>query len=104
MLFAFDPGWRVRCPDLPKELLIGMIAAVPQRPHLFNGTIRENILLGNVTADEEQLRQVLKDSALEAWVAGLPLGLATPVGINGSALSGGEARRIALARALLKNA
>ncbi len=90
--------------DLPKEQLIGMIAAVPQRPHLFNGTIRENIMLGNVAAGEEQLRQVLKDSALEAWVAGLPLGLATPVGINGSALSGGEARRIALARALLKNA
>jgi len=88
--------------ELPKETLIGMIAALPQRPHLFNGTIRDNILLGNASAGEEQLQQVLWDCALDVWVAGLPLGLATPVGINGSAVSGGEARRIALARALLK--
>jgi ATP-binding cassette subfamily C protein CydC len=81
-----------------------MIAAVPQRPHLFNATIRDNILLGNASADEEQLRQALRDSGLDTWVAGLPLGLDTPVGINGSAVSGGEARRIALARALLKGA
>jgi ATP-binding cassette subfamily C protein CydC len=90
--------------DLPKETLLGMIAAVPQHPHLFNGTIRDNILLGNASAGEEQLQQALRDSALDVWVAGLPLGLATPVGINGSSVSGGEARRIALARALLKSA
>jgi ATP-binding cassette, subfamily C, bacterial CydC len=90
--------------DLPKETLLGMIAAVPQHPHLFNGTIRDNILLGNASAGEEQLQQALRDSALDVWVAGLPLGLATPVGINGSSVSGGEARRIALARALLKGA
>ncbi|MDD2734656.1 MAG: thiol reductant ABC exporter subunit CydC [Desulfuromonadaceae bacterium] len=90
--------------DLPKETLIGMIAAVPQRPHLFNGTIRENILLGSVSADEEQLQQVLKNSCLDQWIAALPLGLETMVGGNGSAVSGGEARRIALARALLKDA
>jgi len=90
--------------DLAKDGLLGMIAAVPQRPHLFNGTIRENILLGNDAANAEQLRQVLWDSCLETWVTGLPLGLDTLVGINGSAVSGGEARRIALARALLKDA
>jgi ATP-binding cassette subfamily C protein CydC len=77
---------------------------VPQRPHLFNGTIRDNILLGNPSAGEEQLQQALRDSVLDSWVAGLPLGLATQVGINGSSVSGGEARRIALARALLKGA
>jgi len=90
--------------ELPKETLLGMIAAVPQRPHLFNGTIRENLLLGNTSADEEQLQQALRDCVLDTWVAGLPLGISTPVGINGSAVSGGEARRIALARALLKGA
>ena len=89
---------------LSKDALLSRIAAVPQRPHLFNGTIRENIMLGNPTADEDQLRRALKDSCLDTWVAELPLGLATQVGINGSAVSGGEARRIALARALLKNA
>jgi len=95
-------GMEIR--DLPKETLLAMIAAVPQRPHLFNGTIRENIMLGNPSADEEQIKQVLIDSCLDAWVAALPLGLDTTVGVNGSAVSGGEARRIALARALLKGA
>lgn len=90
--------------DLPKETLLGMIAAVPQRPHLFNGTIRDNILLGNASADDEQIRWALRDSGLDAWVAGLPDGLETMVGASGSAVSGGEARRIALARALLKDA
>jgi len=90
--------------DLPKATLLGMIAAVPQRPHLFNGTIRENLLLGNPSADEEQISQALRDSCLDAWVAGLPRGLDTTVGVNGSAVSGGEGRRIALARALLKGA
>ncbi|MBW4056232.1 MAG: thiol reductant ABC exporter subunit CydC [Proteobacteria bacterium] len=89
--------------DVPKETLVGIIAAVPQHPHLFNGTIRDNIMLGNEAADDEQIQQALSDSALETWVAGLPLGLETTVGINGSSVSGGEARRIALARALLKN-
>jgi ATP-binding cassette subfamily C protein CydC len=90
--------------DLPKETLLCMIAAVPQRPHLFNGTIRDNILLGNASADEEQLRQALRISCLDAWIETLPLGLETMVGAGGSAVSGGEARRIALARALLKDA
>lgn len=90
--------------NMSKDTVHDMIAAVPQRPHLFNGTIRENILLGNATADEEQIQQALRDSALDSWVAGLPLGLDTAVGINGSAVSGGEARRIALARALLRDA
>jgi ATP-binding cassette subfamily C protein CydC len=94
----------VEISDLPKSTLIEMISAVPQRPHLFNGTIKDNILLGNNSADEEQLNCALRDSGLDVWVAGLPLGLATPVGMNGSAVSGGEARRIALARALLKEA
>ena len=90
--------------DLPKETLLAMIAAVPQHPHLFNSTIRENILLGMENVDEALLQQALRDSGLETWIAELPLGLETAVGINGSAVSGGEARRIALARALCKNA
>ena len=90
--------------DLPKEIVQAMITALPQRPHMFNGTIRDNILLGNPAADEEQIQQAIRDSCLDIWVAGLPQGLDTAVGINGSAVSGGEARRIALARTLLKQA
>jgi len=80
------------------------IAALPQRPHLFNSSIRENILLGNRDATDQQLQQVLEDAGLSAWVAGLPQGMDTLVGEGGSALSGGEVRRVALARALLKDA
>ncbi|MRR07386.1 MAG: ATP-binding cassette domain-containing protein, partial [Deltaproteobacteria bacterium] len=64
----------------------------------------ENILLGNPGATEKQLQQVLEDACLADWIAGLPLGLDTPVGEGGAAVSGGEGRRIALARALLKDA
>lgn len=87
---------------LLKESLVGMMTVVPQRPYLFNGTILENILLGNSAADRETIDAALRDSCLDSWVGSLPLGLATEVGSNGSLVSGGEARRIALARALLK--
>ena len=89
---------------LAADELRGMIAAVPQRPHLFNATIRENIVVGNPEAGDDELRRALEDAGLVAWVDALPLGLDTPVGEGGSAVSGGEARRIALARALVKDA
>ncbi|CAH2031737.1 thiol reductant ABC exporter subunit CydC [Trichlorobacter ammonificans] len=90
--------------DLPKDALRTMITALPQRPHLLNGTIRDNLTLDGSELPEEALEQVLVDSGLHSWIASLPQGLDTPVGINGSAVSGGEARRIALARTLLKKA
>lgn len=89
--------------DISPDQLSRLVAAVPQQPHLFNSTIRENILLGREIIDE-QLSAVLADSGLKQWIAGLPQGLDTPVGETGSAVSGGEARRIALARALVSNA
>lgn len=95
-------GTEVR--DLPSDDLLQLIAAVPQRPHLFNSTIRENLLLANPDASDKELQQALEDAALTDWVASLPKGLETRVGEGGSAVSGGEARRIALARALIKDA
>lgn len=77
-----------------------LVAALPQQPHLFNTTIRDNILLGR-TLNELQLAEVLEDCCLSEWIGTLPQGLDTPVGENGSAVSGGEARRIALARTLV---
>lgn len=79
-----------------------LIAVSPQRPHLFNTTLRENILLAKPEATQDELQAVLAASALDVWVSGLPEGIDTRVGEGGSAVSGGEARRIALARALLK--
>ena len=81
-----------------------LVSAVPQKPHLFNTTIRENILIGRPEATDGQLQQVVEDAGLKEWIAALPSGLDTAVGENGSAVSGGEGRRIALARALLKDA
>ena len=90
--------------SLASDDLLRLIAAVPQRPHLFNSSIRENILLANPQATDEDLHRALEDAALTQWVASLPEGLETRVGEGGSAVSGGEARRIALARALVKDA
>ena len=90
--------------ELAADELRRLVAAVPQRPHLFNGTVRENILVGNPGAEEEELFRVVDVAGLDPWVATLPQGLDTPVGEGGNAVSGGEARRIALARALLKAA
>lgn len=86
--------------DIAPDKLPQLIAAVPQQPHLFNSSIRENILLGREVT-EERLNTVLADSGLDHWIPCLPQGLDTQVGETGSAVSGGEARRIALARALV---
>lgn len=90
--------------DLNGDELRSLIATVPQRPHLFNTTLRDNLLLAAPFATETQLQQALDDTLLFDWITSLPEGLETRVGEGGSAISGGEARRIALARALLKDA
>ncbi|GAM10730.1 ATP-binding/permease protein CydC [Geobacter sp. OR-1] len=90
--------------ELPSEVMATLISAVPQRPHLFNASIRDNILLGAPDADSSRIRDALDDSGLAGWIDTLPAGLDTMVGVAGSAVSGGEARRIALARALLHDA
>lgn len=90
--------------SLASDDLQKMITVVPQRPHLFNSTIRANLLLAAPEANDEMLMQSLEDAGLAEWVQSLPQGLDTPVGEGGSAVSGGEARRLSLARALLKDA
>lgn len=87
--------------SLSSEDLPGILAVLPQRPHLFNGSIRENIVMGRESITEHALQLALHDSCLDSWIAALPEGLDTPVGELGSRVSGGEARRIALARALV---
>jgi ATP-binding cassette, subfamily C, bacterial CydC len=89
--------------DCATDELNRLLVALPQAPHLFNATIRDNILLGRTLSDQ-QLSELVEDCGLDAWIATLPLGLDTPVGETGSAVSGGEARRIALARTLVTDA
>ena len=80
------------------------VAWVPQRPHLFGGTLAENLRLGDPDAAPEQLDRVLEATGLARLVAALPAGLATRVGEGGITLSAGERQRVAVARAALRDA
>ena len=76
-------------------------ALADQRAHLFAGSVRSNLTLGRPEASADEIDAALRAARLETWVDGLPEGLDTPVGEDGVALSGGERRRLAVARALL---
>jgi ATP-binding cassette, subfamily C, bacterial CydD len=80
------------------------LAWVPQQPFFFNATIRENLLLGRPDADEYAIQQALTAAALTNVIKALPEGLATRLGDRGAGLSGGELRRLALARVFLRDA
>lgn len=90
--------------QLAADELRQQLAVLPQKPHIFNTTIRENILLARPEATAEELTTAVYDAVLDEWLSRLPAGLDTRVGEGGGAVSGGEARRIALARTLLQNA
>ncbi len=76
-------------------------ALADQRAQLFAGTVRSNLNLARPDASDEEMWAALRTAQLDAWVATLPAGLDTAVGEDGVALSGGERRRLAVARALL---
>lgn len=80
------------------------IAVVFQDNFLFDGTIRDNILLGKENATKQELDAAVRDACLEEFIGGLDLGLDTRIGERGVLLSGGQKQRIAIARAFLKNA
>lgn len=79
------------------------VTVVSQRSYLFHTTIRDNLLLADGAADEAALWRALDVAQLGDFVRSLPNGLDNLVGEAGASLSGGQARRIALARAVLKN-
>lgn len=80
------------------------IAIVFQDNFLFEGTIRDNILLGKLNATEAELHNAIKNSYLEDFINSLENGLDTQIGERGVLLSGGQKQRIGIARAFLKNA
>lgn len=90
--------------DFTLESLRDNISVVFQDNFLFSGTIRENIMLGNLNATEEELNKAIKDSYLEDFINSLEKGLDTDIGERGVLLSGGQKQRIGIARAFLKNA
>lgn len=80
------------------------VAWVPQRPHLFHGTIAENIALGQPDASRLDIIAAAMAASAHEFVESLPQGYDTQVGEQGTRLSGGQVQRIALARAFLRDA
>ncbi|SEP72043.1 ATP-binding cassette, subfamily C, CydD [Ectothiorhodospira magna] len=79
-------------------------AWVGQRPHLFAGTLADNIRLSRPDADQATVIRAATDAGVMTFAEGLPKGLETVLGERGRGLSGGQAQRVALARAALKQA
>lgn len=90
--------------DLSLEHLRNIVAYAPQRPHVFNDSVRANLLLAAPEATDEELDAVIAKVGLDEWVASEPEGMNTVVGEMGERLSGGQRQRLAIARALLRNA
>ncbi len=77
---------------------------VPQGNTMFSGTIRENMEMGNPNADEAMIIRALEQACLWNFISSLPQGLDTKIGERGIGVSEGQAQRLAIARALLRNA
>lgn len=90
--------------DIPKETLMDQISFVFQNSRLLKTSILENVRMGKPTASREEVMDALKAAQCMDIIEKLPEGIDTVVGTNGVYLSGGEQQRIAIARAILKNA
>lgn len=88
--------------DITLESLRHHISIVFQDNFLFTGTIRENILLGNPNATEQDINDAIKSAHLEEVMDSLPDGLDTVLGERGTSLSGGQGQRVAIARAMVR--
>jgi ATP-binding cassette subfamily C protein CydD len=80
------------------------VAWVPQQPHLFHGTIADNIRLARADADEADVIAAAQAAHAHDFILQLPQGYTTPIGERGARLSGGQQQRLAIARAFLKDA
>jgi len=88
--------------DLGQRNLRSVVTVVPQEPILFNATVRENLLYGDPSATSRDLDYVIDLAQLHNVIRKLPQGLEEPLGPMGRKLSGGEKKRMALARAFLQ--
>jgi len=89
--------------EFDSNAIRSQIAVLSQNSHLFNGTLRENLVIANHGATERELETALKRSQLWNFVQQQPEKLNMPIGEQGLRLSGGEHQRLALARCLLQN-
>ncbi len=90
--------------DLSVETWRSFIALVPQRPHLFHGSVRANIRLARPQASDDEVARAAELAGATEFIEQLPQGYDTGIGERGARLSAGQAQRIAIARAFLKDA
>jgi ATP-binding cassette subfamily C protein CydD len=90
--------------QMPEEAWRENVALVPQRPHLFYGSVLENIRIARPDATWEEVESTAEMAGAAKFIRELPQGYDTEVGERGARLSGGEAQRVAIARAFLKDA
>lgn len=90
--------------SLDVAVLRNSVAIVPQLPAIFATTVRENIRFGRLQATDEEVEQAARAANAEEFIAALPSGYDEQLGERGTRLSGGQLQRIAIARAVLKNA
>ncbi|MDQ0824148.1 ATP-binding cassette subfamily B multidrug efflux pump [Arthrobacter sp. B2I5] len=88
--------------ELDPDLLWGHIGLVPQRPYLFSGTVRSNLLYGNPDATEDELWTALEIAQARDFVEQMEEGLDAAISQGGTNVSGGQRQRLAIARALVK--
>jgi ATP-binding cassette, subfamily C, bacterial CydD len=90
--------------DIPAKTWREQVGWVPQHPYLFNTSVIENIRLGRPEATLEEVKQAARQAHAHEFITTLPQGYDTVIGERGVRLSGGQAQRLSLARAFLKNA
>ncbi len=94
-------GYDIR--DLPLAFLRSQIGLVQQEPFLFNGTVRENILYGDLSARQEEVEAAAKVARAHDFIMALPEGYDTWIGERGVKLSVGQRQRVSIARVILKD-
>lgn len=93
-----------RLAALDQSAWLANVAWVPQRAHVFAGTVLDNLRLARADATMDEVREAAREAGAHAFIAALPRGYDTPLGERGVGLSGGQIQRLALARAFLKDA
>lgn len=89
--------------QITNESLRKRVGVVPQQIELFDGSIAENIAVGDIQPNMKQIVDITQELGLKEFIENLPKGYMTPVGEHGVSLSGGERQRIAIARTIYKN-
>lgn len=90
--------------DIPSEQLMNMVSFVFQDSKLLKMSIYDNVRMGRKDATREEVMEALKNAQCEDIIGKLPDGIDTVIGAKGTYVSGGEAQRLSIARAMLKNA